>query len=120
MKNSKCSDEYNIVKWDSLPYTIQEGQEKPCIMIGDVVVSTIKLNPIVNTVGLFVIGNKKSVKLDSVLHGNIKYKGLIKESSFPNIKNRKITLKKLSKWTMNGMKLFWMIYERQHLMFKDE
>ena len=97
MKNSKCSDEYNIVKWDSLPYTIQEGQEKSCIMIGDVVVSTIKLNPIVNTVGLFVIGNKKSVKLDSVLHGNIKYKGLIKESSFPNIKNRKITLKKTIK-----------------------
>ena len=33
MKNSKCDDDYNIVKWVSLPYNIQEGQEKSGIKI---------------------------------------------------------------------------------------
>ena len=55
--NSKCYDEYNIVKWDSLLYTIQEGEAKPGIVIGGVVVNTTKLNPIANAVDWFSIGN---------------------------------------------------------------
>ena len=39
-------------------YTIRKGQEKTGIMIGDVVISTTKLNPMVNTTGWFVIENK--------------------------------------------------------------
>ncbi len=71
---------------------------------------------IVNTVGWFVIGNSKNVKVDSVLHGNIKYEKLLIESSFPNIKNRKDHIKKnLSDWMTNVMKLFWMLYMKGNI-----
>ena len=55
MKNSKCNDEYNIVKWVSFPYTIQEGCKKPGIKIINVAVSRTKLNSVVNTVGCFLL-----------------------------------------------------------------
>ena len=90
MKNSKCSDEYNIVKWDSLPYTIRKGHEKSGYKIGDVVVKTTKLNRVNGTINWFIIGNKtKIVKLNSVVHGNIKFEKLINDTSFPQIKHRK-------------------------------
>ena len=58
MKNSKCNDDYDIVKWDSFPCTIQKGQEEPDNKSEDIVVTRIKINPIVNTIGWFVIGKK--------------------------------------------------------------
>ena len=41
----------------------EKGQEKSSIKFGDVVVSTTKLNPIVNINSWFVLGNKKMSKL---------------------------------------------------------
>ena len=95
MKRPESNDDYIIVKWDSLPYTIQKGHEKSGNKIGDVVVKTTKLNRVNGTINWFMFGNKtKIVKLNSVVHGNIKFEKLINDSSFPQIKNRKLTIKK--------------------------
>ena len=56
MTNSKCN-EYNVVKWYSVQYTVQKGQEKKGFPIGDLVVK--KLNPISSTNSWFTIGNVK-------------------------------------------------------------
>ena len=40
MKRPESYDDYIIVKWDSLPYTIRKGHEKSGYKIGDVVVKT--------------------------------------------------------------------------------
>ena len=58
MTNSKFHDEYNIVRWDLLPYNIQEGKKRE-ISIGDLVVKTIKFNSIASAVSWFIIGNVK-------------------------------------------------------------
>ena len=122
MKNPECNDDYIIVKWDSLPYAVQKGDEKPNINIGDVVVNTTKLNCINGTNNWFVIGNKrKIVKLSSVLHGNIKFEELIHKPSFPQIKNRKKIMQKdpIKMDDECHETILDAIYERQHLMLND-
>ena len=61
MKKIKCHDEYNIAKRISLLYTIQEGQEKRCNSIGDLVAKTTKLNPIASVVGWLTVRNIKKI-----------------------------------------------------------
>ena len=123
LKTPESNDDYIIVKWESLPFTIQKGEEKPGIKIGDVVVNTIKLNPISEANGWFVIGKiRKTVKLNSVLHGNITYDELNNAPSFPRIKNWKTIIKK-EPIKMNNEcheTILDAIYQRQHLMFQSE
>ena len=56
LQNSKYNDQYNVIKWDSVPYTIQKGQDKNGHSIGDLVVETAKLNPIPSANSWFTVG----------------------------------------------------------------
>ena len=69
-----------------------------------------------------MFGNKtKIVKLNSVVHGNIKFEKLINDSSFPQIKNRKLTIKKkpIKMDDECHETILDAIYERQYLMLND-
>ena len=59
--NPKYNHEYIIIRWNSLSYTIEEVQEKRGISIGDLVVTTTKINPIASDVSWFTIGNVKTL-----------------------------------------------------------
>ena len=74
-----------------LSYTIQESQEKKGILIRYIILKRTKLHPIASTVSWFIIGN---IKLDSVVHTNIKCEKISQILSFPKMKNTSVHINK--------------------------